>query len=490
MNLARRLYAPLSIAAQVVLDLATVGLACALAYALWSRTQRPEVVQPFSFYLGPFAIMGVFQVSLFAAFGMYRLQKSLLNLEEFRGVIRAAGWGILLLYTLLVLLRETTVRHDDGGVYGTLARFHGLFSFLHPVENYSRAVLLGSHVLFVPLAAIVRFLAFRTHQELHARGIGHVNVLIYGSGDLGQRLQKRLRLSPRLGYHLAGFLDEDRAALGVVRGGSAVVRGGSGKFEEVARAEDARILFVAEPRIHPETLAGLFAVARRLGIEVHVIPPFYDVVPRSVAIAYFDSIPVLTVRRETTRPLARAAKRALDLVVGGVLLALVSPLFLLLPPLVRRQTGGPALFRQERVGLGGRIFRMYKFRTMRVDAPAYAVKPRDLDDPRVPPLGRWLRRWSLDEVPQLLNVLRGEMSLVGPRPEMPFIVAGYGDYARERLVAKPGITGLWQISAAREEAIHQNVDYDLYYIEHQSLLLDLIVLGLTAVSVLRGAGAR
>jgi lipopolysaccharide/colanic/teichoic acid biosynthesis glycosyltransferase len=137
------------------------------------------------------------------------------------------------------------------------------------------------------------------------------------------------------------------------------------------------------------------------------------------------------------------------------------------------------LFAQQRVGLCGRLFRIYKLRTMHAGAPVQALHPSRSDDPRITAVGRLLRRLSIDELPQLWNVLRGEMSLVGPRPEMPFVVAGYDPIQRQRLSVKPGITGLWQISADRAFQIHANVHYDLYYVEHRSLSLDAAILLMT-----------
>jgi lipopolysaccharide/colanic/teichoic acid biosynthesis glycosyltransferase len=146
-------------------------------------------------------------------------------------------------------------------------------------------------------------------------------------------------------------------------------------------------------------------------------------------------------------------------------------------------------FRQVRVGLNGLPFEMLKFRTMYDTDCADAEAPETEQDPRVTRIGRLLRRYSLDELPNFINVMRGEMSVVGPRPEMPFIVARYSDGDRERLRAKPGVTGLWQISYARQMAIHDNLDYDLYYIENQSFLLDLVIVALTGVAVVKGTGA-
>jgi len=152
--------------------------------------------------------------------------------------------------------------------------------------------------------------------------------------------------------------------------------------------------------------------------------------------------------------------------------------------LIRIDSAGPVLFRQTRVGEKGRTFRILKFRTMHADSPAYMDSPCSPMDPRITTVGRFLRRTSLDELPQLINVIRGDMSLVGPRPEMPYVVAGYNELQRERLSVRPGITGLWQISADRERPIHENISYDIYYIKNRSLLLDLAILVRTALFAL------
>jgi lipopolysaccharide/colanic/teichoic acid biosynthesis glycosyltransferase len=162
------------------------------------------------------------------------------------------------------------------------------------------------------------------------------------------------------------------------------------------------------------------------------------------------------------------------------------PLWAILAILIRWQSKGPALFQQLRVGRDGKPFELYKFRSMHVDAPKYDFHPTGTDDPRVTYVGRWLRRTSLDELPQLINVLTGDMSLVGPRPEMPFIVERYNDLLRQRLQVIPGLTGLWQLSADRSFLIHENIQYDLYYIRHRNFFMDFAILLHTAVFAMKG----
>jgi lipopolysaccharide/colanic/teichoic acid biosynthesis glycosyltransferase len=172
-----------------------------------------------------------------------------------------------------------------------------------------------------------------------------------------------------------------------------------------------------------------------------------------------------------------------------ILLVVLLPLCLLVAALIKFDTAGPVFFRHHRIGRSGRQFVLWKFRSMRTDAPSYEISPHNVADMRLTRVGRLIRRLSIDELPQLINVLRGEMSLVGPRPEMPFIVDQYRPFERERLAAKPGITGLWQISPARAFPIHENLQYDLHYISNQNILLDCAILLRTLAAVVRGAGA-
>jgi lipopolysaccharide/colanic/teichoic acid biosynthesis glycosyltransferase len=182
-------------------------------------------------------------------------------------------------------------------------------------------------------------------------------------------------------------------------------------------------------------------------------------------------------------------KRCCDIVGSLILLIVLWPLLAVIAILIKLDSAGPILFRHERVGKDGSQFILLKFRSMKVDVPKYECSPTSGCDMRLTRLGRIIRRLSLDEIPQLINVLKGDMSLVGPRPEMPFIVEGYGTLELERLAVKPGITGLWQISPARAFPIHENLQYDLYYVRHRNLFLDCAILVRTITAVIRGVGA-
>jgi lipopolysaccharide/colanic/teichoic acid biosynthesis glycosyltransferase len=188
-------------------------------------------------------------------------------------------------------------------------------------------------------------------------------------------------------------------------------------------------------------------------------------------------------------PASYLLKRTVDLVLAVVALILVAPLFLMVAALIKIDSQGPVLIRQTRIGRKGAPFFMWKFRSMHDGVERYARSPLSDADPRLTRFGRSLRRLSIDELPQLLNVLTGDMSLVGPRPEMPFIVRSYKPHERLRLNAIPGITGLWQISPARAMPIHRHLELDLFYIEHRNIFLDLAILLRTITAVIRGIGA-
>lgn len=189
-------------------------------------------------------------------------------------------------------------------------------------------------------------------------------------------------------------------------------------------------------------------------------------------------------RKEISSVIYAVSKRAIDVIFSILVLFALSPLFILIPIITSLESSGPAIIRQRRVGLNGKIFSLYKFRSMK-GSVGYSYSPTRKNDKRVTRTGKFLRKTGIDEIPQFINVLKGDMSIVGPRPEMEFIVEKYNDVERMRLLAKPGITGLWQIKANRKKLIHENLNFDLEYIEKKSLVLDLIIMAETAIFMIK-----
>jgi lipopolysaccharide/colanic/teichoic acid biosynthesis glycosyltransferase len=248
-------------------------------------------------------------------------------------------------------------------------------------------------------------------------------------------------------------------------------------------------VLVADPDVPAGELMEAVRVSEGLPVEFLIVAGPLQVLTAQAELSGPADLPVLELRNRAFGPGQRLAKRLCDLVAAALLLVLLGPLLAFIALLTRRRMGPPVLFRQVRVGYRGREFTLLKFRTMARSAAAYAPSPGAPGDERVTPLGRWLRQYSLDELPQLLNVLRGEMSLVGPRPEMPFIVAQYEPWQRRRLDAMPGMTGLWQILGRKDLPLRDNIEYDFYYLRNQSLLLDLAIFLRTIPVVVLGKGS-
>ncbi|HEV2118275.1 MAG TPA: sugar transferase [Terriglobales bacterium] len=248
----------------------------------------------------------------------------------------------------------------------------------------------------------------------------------------------------------------------------------------------AEVLVVAIPSLLHEKLMHIASEAAAAGTLVAFVPNLAAPSDLSIRHLDVDGLFLSSIAGPPSETLYDAAKRVFDFAAAAGQLLLLSPLLLAIAVLVRLDSAGPVLFRQQRVGKYGKLFELYKFRTMHADAPLYSKSPTESCDPRITRLGRFLRRSSLDELPQLLNVLKGEMSLVGPRPEMAFLVEGYTARHRQRLQVLPGITGLWQLSADRAFLIHENIQYDLYYIRNRSFFLDIAILLHTLVFAMRG----
>lgn len=482
----RRYFEPLLLSAQVVIDLFVVLFACWLGYQLreYVAWQRPTDL---SVYQDIFLLTAAVCLVCFHAFGMYSPLKSLLNVEEFKSIGKSVVAAFLLVHVLIIFLSPTELS-DHGSIYRILVPIHQLIDLDVNPDSYSRLTLVMAFGMILVATLMSRFASFKAIQTLHRRGIGNRNVLIVGTGDTARRLQKKFMLVPTLGLNLTGFVGADDGMVGQTIDRVPVV-GASEELEWLIRRHKIGEVFVALPEVAEEELMAIIEKLERCGVAYHVVPRFYHLLAHNVRIENLDSIPLIARRDREQRLIGAAVKRGLDVLVSLAVITLGAPLFLIPAILIRRESPGPVFFLQTRIGKDGKPFRMIKFRTMHLHLSGDAPKPQGPEDPRITRVGRWLRRYSLDELPQVLNVLRGEMSIVGPRPEMPFIVEHYGAMERERLRAKPGLTGLWQISYARGEAIHENLDYDIYYIENQSLLLDVVIIGLTTVAVFKGTGA-
>ncbi|NQT25679.1 sugar transferase [candidate division KSB1 bacterium] len=367
------------------------------------------------------------------------------------------------------------------------------------VGFFTKSLLIGrlqaiyTFLILIPLLIAERGIADGLWNWLITQRIQKKRIVIFGAGNTGKRLVKAIEKHPKLGYYSIGFFDDRKSSESVVMANPLPVMGGKDEFLDFLKKRKHEIdeVLIAMPSASTQEVMHLMKMCDDYKLPYKFVPGFNELALHRLNQEQLDGIPLFS-SKELYIPLwDRILKRGLDVVVSISILIITAPILGIISLLLKKGSEGSVLFKQKRVGLNGQEFKMYKFRTMYVDTPRYAEHPQEKEDPRITRIGRYLRRTSLDEMPQFWNVLKGEMSVVGPRPEMPFIVEKYNDMHRERLKVKPGITGIWQISGDRSLPIHENMDHDLYYIEHQSLLLDIVIVFQTIYfALIRGIGAR
>ncbi len=453
----------LQTAAQVLIDLVLVSLSALLAYTVrFAVTAVPipgGAPPPFAPYLASVpAVAGVCVVSL-AIVGLYRIRRSKVFVDD--------------LVTLFLGLCLT------GLILSSLMGLYRGFS-------YSRLVLVTFLVIAMVLVSLGHLCVRTVLAWLRRRGRAAERVLIVGEGEAAQMVIHRMRMFPGYGYHLVGVLS-DQMETGSDFMGVPVL----GATSELGRILDASMVhgvFVAESHAGQSRQLQLMTLCAERQVDCRVVPGLLEIVSTRVAADALDGIPLISVRRIALDGFNLVLKRAFDLVVGCLLLLIGAVPMALIAVLIRLTSKGPVLYRQERVGADGRPFACVKFRTMVADAeegtgPVFASP----DDQRCTKVGGWLRRFSLDELPQLYNVVRGDMSLVGPRPERPHFVQLFGSQVPrylERHRVRPGLTGWAQANDLRgQTSVAERTIYDLYYIENWSLAFDVKILLTTIVSL-------
>jgi exopolysaccharide biosynthesis polyprenyl glycosylphosphotransferase len=362
---------------------------------------------------------------------------------------------------------------------------------------YSRLLLLEAGLITIALLSGYRLIWRVIDANFRRHGIGVDRVLIVGADELGRAVMRNLVARPELGYRVVGFVDDDlsKGDLGRFK-----ALGGLESIGGIVKGERVDEVIITLPWTYHRTIMGLVRSCESLGVRARVVPDVFQLSLNRVDMDDLGGIPLMGLKDTRLPRSAQLFKRGLDFVFAALALTITSPLLLVVAALIRLDSPGPALFKQQRVGQGGRLFDIYKFRTMRLGAeeevaqlkaqnestgPLFKMKA----DPRITGLGRVLRRSSLDEVPQFINVLRGEMSVVGPRPGLPSEVAEYQPWHRQRLEVPPGITGLWQVSGRSELTFDEMCLLDIYYIENWSLGLDLTIMLRTIPRVFLADGA-
>jgi Undecaprenyl-phosphate glucose phosphotransferase len=465
----------------VLVDVAATALAWLLAYFLRFHSEAvtfwlpvTKGVPELSRYLLLLPLIAVLWPTVLYFHGLYQVKRGRSRIDEFFAIVFS-----VLIATVFTLGATLYVR-----VY---YRFQPEVS---PLWEYSQAVFGFFFVLDVLLLNLGRWALRRQLERMWAAGYNVKRILVAGAGELGQIVAETLQAHRELGYRVMGFVSDTPPAPG--RTGLPVL----GRLDEVkvvAEAERADQVYVALPLEEHARMVGLIRDLSRECLDIKVVPDLVQYATIKAALEDIDGIPIISLTETPLQGWNSMLKRGMDFVVGSSILLLLTPAFTVIAFFIKWKGGnGPVFFTQERVSVDGRRFRMYKFRSMVDDAeketgPVFATS----DDPRRTPVGGFLRKHNLDELPQLINVVLGDMSLVGPRPERPPFVQQFRERIPQYMLrhrVKSGITGWAQVNGLRgNTSIEKRIEYDLYYVENWSLLLDVKILILT---IFRGFGQK
>ena len=461
----------------LVTDTILVNLAFLTAYVARIELQLFRAVDPsFQTPLADYSpLMAVFTVLLLIMFwigGAYDLRRNRTWLDTMTTITRTTLTAVVLV---------------------VIAMFSNL------VLLYSRLLLLYDAILILLYLGASRLVWGIVLARLRRRGVGVARALIVGAGEVARTVMRTIIARPELGFQITGFVD-DHPERGGTNIGPFRALGAIDKIPSILDGNAVDEVIITLPWSNHQRILGIVQQCEARGVRSRIVPDLFQMSLTSVDVDDLGGIPLIGLRVPSLRGANILVKRIFDLAIGAPLTLLALPLATIIAVFIKLDSPGPLVFKQARVGMHGRPFECFKFRSMRHGAeeevgvlrvrneasgPLFKMKR----DPRRTRAGRFLRRFSLDELPQLFNVLRGEMSLVGPRPPLPAEVDQYQDWHKQRLAAQPGMTGLWQVSGRSDLSFDEMVLLDIYYIENWSLLLDVKIMLRTIPKILSGNGA-
>ncbi len=448
----------------IVFDIIATNLGFVLSYR-WDLSDlltqfRPPTLQQMVWSMVVFNL--VFSLTFWAN-GLYRFRRGVSRVDEAYQIFRAVSIG-----TVVVIASNT----------------------LFPLMNIRTRTLIIGWLLACVFVFIGRIIYHHGVRIARTRGIDTRRVLIVGTGEVGQLVCRQMRRAPELGYRIIGFLS-DTMVTGHRVMDELPVLGRRHRLPQVVATCQVDEVIIALSGAPYEEVLELVGLVEDESVAIKIYPDAFQLITNNaVSVGELNGLPLISLRTvPLDRRLNRSIKRAMDIVISGAALVLLSPLLLLVAVLVRFDSPGPVFFIQERVGRDGRPFKMIKYRSMRADAEKLGTWTRPGDDRRTK-LGTFIRRFSIDELPQFINVLLGDMSVVGPRPEQPQYVAQFSEQIpryMQRHREKAGITGWAQVNGLRgDTSIEERTRYDLYYVENWSPLFDLKIIVRTAYNTLRG----
>jgi Undecaprenyl-phosphate glucose phosphotransferase len=464
----------LLVAIFVLADFLAAIVAFALSYVVRFNTGLVPLDQPappFSRYLAIAPFIALLVVAAFQVQGLYRLRRGRTRVDDFFGVLVGSLLGTLL------------------GVLGTLyAQTYHLSDSLK--EQGFLEVSRWVWALFLVFTVLFTYASREAVRDLLRRrwraGVGLKRVLVVGVGDLGRMVADRILEHAELGFRIIGFVDDRAATTDAIGYRGLPVLGTIPDLAAVCSRETIDEIYVALPIEEHIKMLGVVEYASRECIDVHVVPDLLQFIALRARLEDLDGLPLISINDVPLRGFNSVLKRIADVALSSTVLLVGAVPALIIALVIKRSSPGPVFYTQERMGLDGKAFRVYKFRSMPVDAEDASgpIWARD-DDPRATPIGRWLRRFDIDELPQFWNVLRGDMSIVGPRPERPFFVEQFKHRIPQYMLrhkVKAGITGWAQVNGWRgNTSLEKRIEFDLYYIENWSMSLDFKIMWLTVL---------
>jgi exopolysaccharide biosynthesis polyprenyl glycosylphosphotransferase len=450
-------------------DLLTISLAWTGYYLFRVRSGLVEVSAVPEFWIPMFAVSALW-VTLFFAVGLYRPWYAASRFDEFALLFKTISVGVVILFFVIFI--------DDAG---------------KPTGTNSRLLIAIYWGVLMVMVSSGRMVLRSIQRRALSAGIGVHNTLIVGSGTRSRELYDEVVKYPALGYRVVGFAGIDRRRVGQTHR-NIPVKGGIEDLPEIIRKNDVREILIALDSADHDRLLDILSKCNGHSVGLKIMPDLYDIISGQARTNQIYGFPLIEITPELMPPWEESTKRLIDVVVSAVILGAGLPLWLLIALLIKLDSPGPVLYRQERVGKDGAPFDIIKFRSMTKDAELQGPKWAGHRDPRITRVGRIIRQLHLDEIPQMINVLKGDMSLIGPRPERPVFVQRLSReiplYYR-RLKVRPGITGWAQVKQKYDETIDdvkKKVQYDLFYIENMSLRMDFKIILNTAYHMLMGRG--
>jgi exopolysaccharide biosynthesis polyprenyl glycosylphosphotransferase len=422
-------------------------------------------------FLFPMLVVYFFWLLIFSFVGMYRTWFALSRFDEISTLFKASFIGVIILFFLIFV--------DDVS---------------HGVNSENRfLIFIYWGILFVSVSS-GRLIIRSLQRKLLIKGIGRKNALIAGFNKKAHEIESEISNHPALGLDIVGYLAVYPENIGKTHNNIDVI-GSVEEIEKIIPERNIQEIIIALEHHNEDILIDIIGKCENKNIGLKIVPHLYEILSGQARTAQLYGLPLIDINPQLMPEWEKKVKRILDVFISFIILIVASPIFLLIGLSIKLDSKGPVFYRQERCGMNGKLFKVIKFRSMRQDAekltgPVWSQK----DDPRVTKVGRFLRKVRLDEVPQFINVLKGEMSLVGPRPERPYFVEKLSKeipYYSRRLKVRPGITGWAQVKHKYDETIEdvkEKIKFDLFYIENMSLRMDFKILFRTIFVVFLGKG--